>query len=104
MGGYRPPFLTQRTPTQSVGYGVARQRGQVRLAQTEDFYRPTPRPSGATLPLQGGGEELNHSFWNSLSVALIRSLSGCSAQYCPSFLALTTRAAVSITGGSSSSL
>ena len=51
-----------------------------------------------------GRAGVDHSFWNSLSVALIKSLSGCSAQYWPSFLALTTRAAVSITGGSSSSL
>src|ERR1700722_17944172 len=41
----------------------------------------------------------DHSLWNSLSVALIKSLSGCSAQYWPSFLALTTRAAVWTPGG-----
>jgi hypothetical protein len=48
--------------------------------------------------------EAHYSFWNSLSVAVMRPMSGCAPQYSPSFLAFSTNLVVLMTGGSSSSL
>src|SRR5439155_5457320 len=49
IGGLRPPFLTSRTPTRSVGYCGGSELG---APHVQNLTTPTPDPSP-----QGGGEK-----------------------------------------------
>ena len=71
-------------------------------AETTEDQCSTGRLRRALRTWQTNFLDQRRYFANTSSAAVMRPVSGCFAQYSPSFLALATNFSVSITGGSSS--